>query len=454
MGFINVGKKSFIAWMLMTLVLGGYMASVFFYEEDKTVLLPGVTTDGHFQIEMQCTACHQADFEDLDQPGVINKACLKCHKQDLKDANDSHPVKKFRDPRNAELLERIDAMQCIACHQEHNKKVTNKMGVTVPNDYCAFCHETIAEDRPSHKGMGFDTCATAGCHNFHDNNALYENFLLRHAKDPDMLEMQKVPECTFAAEYKQKKKEKWGAISIANHDAPKDREYDDVILNDWLTTSHALAGVNCTDCHNVKNKETKKVQWVDKPDHNSCMTCHKNEVQGFLKGKHGMRLEQGLSPMTPEMARRPMKAESAHKELSCVSCHSAHQFDRQYAAVDACLTCHDDEHSKNYLTSPHFGLWLSELSGDAPPRTGVSCATCHMPREVKENWGEEYIVVQHNQNSNLTPNEKMIRSTCMHCHGLGYAIDSLADPELIKNNFSGKPSQHIPSIDMAVEREK
>lgn len=430
------------------------MASIFFYREDKTALLPGITTDGHYQIEMQCTACHQADFADLDQPGVINKACMKCHKQDLDDANDSHPVKKFRDPRNAELLERIDALQCISCHQEHNQKITNKMGVTLPNDYCAFCHETIAEDRPSHQGMGFQTCATAGCHNFHDNNALYENFLIRHGDEAEMLPEQAVPETTFAAAYKRKYKAKAAPLSREQQDAPAGGAYDERIFNDWLTTAHAQAGVNCTACHNVKDPETKEESWTDKPDHTSCQSCHKKEVGGFLKGKHGMRLEQGLSPMTPGMARRPMKPEAAHKELSCVSCHAAHTFDRQYAAVDACLTCHNDEHSRNYLTSPHYELWLSEVNGDAAPRTGVSCATCHLPREVTDDWGDEVVVVQHNQNSNLTPNEKMIRTTCMSCHGLGYSIDAMADPALIKNNFSGKPAEHIPSIDMAIEREK
>jgi hypothetical protein len=58
-------------------------------------------------------------------------------------------------------------------------------------------------------------------------------------------------------------------------------------------------------------------------------------------------------------------------------------------------------------------------------------------------------VVMHNQNATLVPNEKMIRPACMHCHGLGFAIDSLADEALIRNNFNGKPARHIESIDMA-----
>ena len=62
------------------------------------------------------------------------------------------------------------------------------------------------------------------------------------------------------------------------------------------------------------------------------------------------------------------------------------------------------------------------------------------------------MITNHNQNDTLRPNEKMIRATCMSCHGLGFAIDALADPELVTNNFSGQPNRHIESIDWALNR--
>ena len=37
---------------------------------------------------------------------------------------------------------------------------------------------------------------------------------------------------------------------------------------------------------------------------------------------------------------------------------------------------------------------------------------------------------------------------------LEFAINALADEALIKNNFSGKPTTYIPSIDWALKREK
>jgi formate-dependent nitrite reductase cytochrome c552 subunit len=96
-------------------------------------------------------------------------------------------------------------------------------------------------------------------------------------------------------------------------------------------------------------------------------------------------------------------------------------------------------------------LWEAEAVGGGTPGSGVSCATCHLPREIHRVSGQDIVRVQHNQNDNLRPNEKMIRSVCMNCHGLRFSIDALADAALVESNFNGTPSRHIPSIDMAVE---
>ena len=122
------------------------------------------------------------------------------------------------------------------------------------------------------------------------------------------------------------------------------------------------------------------------------------------------------------------------------------------ASVDACLACHADEHTLAYTESPHYELWQAEISGDAPPGSGVSCASCHLPRETRRIAGDDRIVVQHNQNANLRPNEKMIRDVCLTCHSLELSIDALADTDLIRHNFTGTLALHVPSIDMALSR--
>jgi formate-dependent nitrite reductase cytochrome c552 subunit len=226
------------------------------------------------------------------------------------------------------------------------------------------------------------------------------------------------------------------------------------IAADWLATAHARSGVNCSGCHQAEMEGTK--QWVQRPDHKVCATCHEPESKGFLAGKHGMRLAEGLSPMTPGQARQPMHDKARDTALGCTTCHGAHRFDTKKAAVDACVGCHRDEHTAAYERSPHYALWQKELTGALPPGSGVSCASCHLPRDEYRapDGGGKRVLVQHNQSDNLRPGEKMIRPVCMNCHGLGFATDALADRTLVNNNFLGEPRTRIRSLDMVAQRMK
>jgi hypothetical protein len=189
----------------------------------------------------------------------------------------------------------------------------------------------------------------------------------------------------------------------------------------------------------------------------------------FTEGKHGMRLRAGLlatrdgplglfkaaklSPMSPAQARLPMRESAAHKALGCNTCHAAHGYDLKAARVEACAGCHDDAHTKAYFASPHFELFKKEMAGEAPRGSGVSCATCHMPiTEGRKPDGSKSVFVTHNQNDNLRPNEKMVRSVCSNCHGLQFSLDALADPALIAKNFQGLSAVHVESIEWAHSR--
>ena len=431
----------------MIAVGSGYLGAVLTTSSvgSKTMFLPGATTDGHYQIEIACESCH-TPFE-----GVRNDACLSCHAEELAAVDDSHPRSKFTDPRNADLLTRLDATLCVTCHREHRPDMTRAMGVTLPDDFCRTCHADVGTDRPSHAGLGFETCASAGCHNFHDNTALYENFLVAHADDPALSPTPRVPQRARLETERRNGRGLRRPGEPLPGDAPPHVTLDASVVVRIESASHARAGVNCTGCHSSGAGSASRGEWIAKPGDDECAVCHDREAVGFLQGRHGMRRGRGLTPMTPAVARRPMKAAAHDRELTCSSCHSAHAFDTRRAAVDACLECHDDGHSRAYEDSPHAALWKRELDGTAPPGSGVSCATCHLPRlQLREAAGR--VVVHHNQNSNLRPNEKMIRTVCLACHGLGHSLDSLADPRLIASNFTGRPQRRVASIDMAARR--
>jgi len=444
----------------MTIAIGSYLAAGLLLKRSaddrwlapaRSMLLPGKTTHGHHQIELACESCHKP----FGGKQALQESCERCHAAEMKAANDTHPLSKFTDPRNADRLEKLDATLCVTCHVEHRPGITLPMGVTLAGDFCFHCHAEIAKDRPSHAGLAFNSCNSAGCHKYHDNRALYEDFLAKHLNDAPVAAAPRLPQRALREALAQlpdypADRFPLKALDASAQDAPATSRPPGGVMRDWLETSHAKAGVNCSACHQAD----KGAAWTERPGQAACAGCHGTETKGFLTGKHGMRVAEGLSPMTPAQARLPMQPDARDRQLGCTSCHGAHRFDTRKAAVEGCLACHGDDHSLAYKRSPHYALWQKELAGTAPAGSGVSCASCHLPRVEHriEDLGLKRALVQHNQNSTLQPNEKMIRPVCLSCHGLGFAIDALADRALISRNFAGRPGGHVDSLDMVTRR--
>ena len=160
-----------IAWFIAAFTL-----------EQRTIFLPGTTSEGHFLFEASCQSCHEG-FKP-----VSNETCMRCHEAEM--AADTHGAKKFRDPRWAELLDRIDVLTCTACHEEHVHMFGR--GVHLKPDLCMSCHEGIIQgDMVSHEGFAPDGCWTGGCHNFHDHRSISTGFLLDNLDQPPMLPLPK-----------------------------------------------------------------------------------------------------------------------------------------------------------------------------------------------------------------------------------------------------------------------
>lgn len=491
-----------ILWISLSLVGTAAVAAWMLVGGDRRELLIGETTGVHHQFEIACETCHAAEpFSEARKASQkMNKTCVDCHKEELEISNDSHPQKKFKNPRMADYWAKIDARFCTSCHIEHRPEITRAGAVTLAMNYCVACHsegeQDVRKNRPSHAGLEFDTCASAGCHNFHDNRALYEDFLVKEAGHPWLKPApggSTPPHALSAAARSapaalKAEMETW--LKAGEAVAPESR-LTKAAVDDWVASGHAKAGVNCAGCHAPKlEKEGEadlaaiEAAWIEKPAQSVCGDCHRDEKKTFQIGRHGMRghpkiaeprrlgkqlrslglgdyedslpaamkawLEDPAPPETMSVAeaRAPMHDKAHGLSLTCSTCHSAHKADRVFAAVEACASCHADQHTAEYFDSPHHELWKAEISGAAPAGTGVSCADCHMPKIQKG----ERIFTNHNQNDVLRPNEKMIRPVCLDCHGLEFAIDALADPDLVARNFKGRPTVHIDSVEWAVRR--
>ena len=473
-------------------------ALVFFRQADQKVFLPGHTSAGHHQIEKKCEACH------TPMGGVLQKACVDCHGEGLSSEQDSHSPGKFEDPRNALQLGKIDAAHCVECHREHRPEDTDRLSVSAKPGFCVECHRDLGRERPNHKELAFTTCTNVGCHNFHDNRAVYTDFLIKHQTEPDLLERPVVllrgsqsagsataaagtaaPPAPAAVGPSDTPAGAGDATSAAAAvvaavvgpapepapaaipappaaDAPseiEDRGAPDTAGRGsatlaWERSTHARAGVNCSACHRAEGKPT--AAWTWRPDPTvACARCHTDERRTFFGGKHGMRLAVGLPAMVPADALLPMKAsvKNAHeKGLTCARCHDAHGPDLRVAAVETCESCHNDTHTRNYRLSAHYARWEAESSGSGAPGTGVSCATCHLPRTLDRLGDIPRVWVDHNQNANLRPVDKMARSVCMSCHGLAFSLASLADRNVIEGNFTAKPRAVRTGFDLLTRK--
>ena len=403
----------------------------------QTIYLPGPTSSGHHQIETQCAACHTRFT------GATDQACLRCHGEALREVEDSHAASKFDDPGKAAQLAIVDARSCLPCHREHRPEARERGSVTMAAALCVRCHAEVTTERTSHRSFTADSCAQAGCHNYHDNRALYRDFLARHRDEPPLLGFPHVPQ-------KRPSGEPAAAVPVDAPEAVSAEPTYAQAVEDWSASAHARGKVTCTACHQPKSGTTEP-RWSAAVPDAVCAGCHESQRTGWLAGKHGMRVDAGLTAMSPARARLPMKRDAPAGEMGCTSCHGAHRFDRQFAAVEACLRCHDDVHSRTYRGGTHELAWQRELRGEAPPGSGVSCATCHLPRRQS---GEE-LTVEHNQNANLRPDDRMLRGVCMSCHGAGFALNALADAALVRANFPGPPAPSVRTgMDLIKEGER
>jgi len=249
-------KVYWFIWLVSSLGLVAYLGTTMLQGDDKTLFMPGPLTGGHHQIGIACDSCHTKAFTEKED---FQEACIECHGDSREKPLDSHPAHKFKDPRNASLLEEIDATKCITCHAEHRPELASKEGLTQPQDFCIHCHLEIGEERESHKDMDFMTCNDAGCHNYHNNRAIYTDFLLKHLNDPDIAEDAKLMQKDFSSRLEEVATYPHSEFPVEKLDASHltelsltkitDDDAHSEILGDWLTTKHSQSGVTCEACH-------------------------------------------------------------------------------------------------------------------------------------------------------------------------------------------------------------
>jgi hypothetical protein len=315
-------------------VMGLLLLSTFiFVGGPRHLLLIGKTTTAHGQIELACESCHTTGLVDnlTKSPNKIaaemTKACGTCHLDELNAANDSHPTKKFRGAKNSKTRAQLNALYCQTCHAEHVPEITRPMAVSLPQDLCVACHTKIGEDRESHRGLEFTTCASAGCHNYHDNTALYEAFLVKHGhgedflphaiqelaaisrtppfirsalskEDPlvaleDYLNKTKIESSakeSNTADNGQQAQEMLDKVLFAQDAIAPEKYFNQDAVKAWETSAHALSGLNCAACHAPDHSDSfdlalPEKNWTEKPSMGGLRGLSRKSNQDIYHGK-------------------------------------------------------------------------------------------------------------------------------------------------------------------------
>ena len=236
----------------------------------------------------------------------------------------------------------------------------------------------------------------------------------------------------------------WLIGGVLPASAATEQEVDEIVEL-WEPSAHALNDVNCASCH--QHEESN--EFIAVPDHESCRSCHEQPVETFLLGKHGIRLLEGESPLTPSIAQIPMKRNALDQQMNCNACHNVHSVNTMQAAVDSCLSCHDDPHSLNYENSKHAQAVFASQPLPRPSSTSVTCATCHLPRIAhKSADGTPAAKVNHNNTYTLKPRNRMVGEVCMNCHGVEYSYNSIFDDDLVEANFDRPPTLNHQTFDL------
>ncbi|MDI6802204.1 MAG: multiheme c-type cytochrome [Thermodesulfovibrionales bacterium] len=184
------------------------------------------------------------------------------------------------------------------------------------------------------------------------------------------------------------------------------------IVQQHLEGKMSKKGVDCATCHGSDHKKMDDAMKAKMPTPETCVACHKKQVDQFKAGKHN--LAWIASSSMPMWTHQPgavtgsgykgcagchkigVKASEEHKayrygHAQCDSCHTRHSFKKSEAQDPrACQTCHmgfDHPQWEMWSTSKHGTIWQIEGKGS---KRGATCQTCHMSggdHNVITSWG-------------------------------------------------------------------
>ncbi|MBF0169823.1 MAG: cytochrome c3 family protein [Nitrospinae bacterium] len=397
--------------MILTALLG-----VSFTGGDTAAYLPAPLSPPHARFAAACEACH------VPWRGVAADRCLTCHRRGL--AKDLHAADRLEKARSGGAFGAMRAVDCVDCHREH--RPTREGGFTGPPDLCLDCHREVemVDRHPGIPGALTSTgCRDAGCHRYHQGVAAP---LLAAAEPIRIRQESLLPTPPPPAPAPPIAPEALAAMKAS----PFYRDHP-IVTARYEIGAHYGGQATCDTCHLVNGKRTLA------PPVSVCGDCHKEQTATFVHGRHGAAAGFDL---------RGKKAPLRH--VGCGDCHDPHSLKTGKARREACLSCHDTLHTRNYEKSAHWRQ-LSEPLFALSPLTAPDCAGCHMPRRTELGGRTD-----HNETLSAAAPERMAVDVCLACHGLAFSLSALFDPAVVASNFTYAPPGIPDRVAYALSRRK
>lgn len=169
----------------------------------------------------------------------------------------------------------------------------------------------------------------------------------------------------------------------------------------------------------------------------SCTTCH----NGYAAGDHPKKQLKNLrsySVSASEICRQchtfkkgiHLRMVGAMKELVCVDCHGAHAIKTVKDTGDSCVGCHKHKFSLPFKDGSKHSLVIDEEDLRSSVHSKLRCADCHFGFSSKEHPDRDF---KDKRNFTIVTSE-----TCRRCHFDKYTktLESIHFNILLKGNLS------------------
>ncbi len=321
---------------------------------------------GSVHKSLKCTACHEdAAVAEFPHPeGLKPVTCSKCH---------TEPDKQFEAGVHgqAKRLKSLYAPDCKECHGDHEilsrtdpKSRTYKMNVPV---LCGKCHRegapvariynisehNILENYSSDvHGIGLfkkGLIVSATCNDCHGNH-----LILPHTSPNSTISVNNIAKTCMTCH-------------------TKIEEVHTKIIKGALWEEKPGAIPPCTSCHIPHRVSTQNI--VANISDRECIKCHENTTAHMQVGDSTVSLRVDKNDL----------ANSVHKNIACVKCHSDVSSNRPRPCETAgkidCSACHA-EVSALYAGSGHGQAY------DKKDKNAPYCTTCHGSHKVKSRYDD------------------------------------------------------------------